>query len=206
MEETTANLLADIPVGLVAGAVATKVTGFAQEALYRPMPESIKEQEERVRPGPPSQVAAREGAEALGLDLNEEDLKPAAMAVHYGLGMMSGPVYTLLRRHSQMEPLGAAYVAGVTMSLVVDEALTPALGFSAEPGVSHRDAPAGLRRASGVRRSRSARGRSSLLVDRRGTSAQQSAPVTGGTCCRTPDLLTKSGPPWRQMMGGARPS
>jgi len=53
------------------------------------------------------------------------------MAIHYGLGVAWGPIYSLLRRHSRMEPVGAGLVTGAAMSLIVDEALTPALGFSA---------------------------------------------------------------------------
>lgn len=141
MEETRANLLMDVAIGLVAGMVATKVTGYAQEALYGPMPDRIKEQEKRVRPAPPPQVAAEKSAQALGLDLNQEQLKRAAMGIHYASGMMWGPVYSLLRRHSRMEPLGAGFVTGATMSLILDEALMPALGLSAPsrdyPTVTH---------------------------------------------------------------------
>nr|WP_015061134.1 DUF1440 domain-containing protein [Pseudomonas sp. K-62]BAM13970.1 hypothetical protein [Pseudomonas sp. K-62] len=125
------NLFLDIAVGLAAGLVATKVTEFVQEATYKLMPERAKEREEAVRPGPPPETAARKTAEALGFGLDEKQLMPAAMVVHYGLGLAWGPVYTLLRRHSQMEPLGAGFVTGAAMSLIADEALPPALGFTA---------------------------------------------------------------------------
>ena len=125
------NLLLDIAIGLAAGFVATKVTELVQEASYGPMPRSVKRREEEVRPGPPPKIAARKSAEALGLELDERQAMRAAMAIHYGLGVTWGPVYSLLRRHSRMEPLGAGIVTGAAMSLVVDEALAPALGFSA---------------------------------------------------------------------------
>jgi uncharacterized membrane protein YagU involved in acid resistance len=51
--------------------------------------------------------------------------------VHYGAGLACGPVYGFLRRFSGMEPLGAGVVTGAAMSLLVDEALTPALGYAA---------------------------------------------------------------------------
>ena len=131
MERTTNNLVVDVAIGLVAGLVATKVTEYAQEALYGVTPDTIKEREERVRPGLPPQIAAQKSAAALGLQLDEGQLQSAGMAIHYGLGMLWGPVYGLLRRHSRMDPLGAGFVTGATFSLIVDEALTPALGFSA---------------------------------------------------------------------------
>ncbi len=135
------HLLFDIAIGLAAGLVATKVTELAQEAFYKPMPRCVKKREEEVRPGPPPKVAARKTADALGFELDEKQLMRAAMAIHYGLGVAWGPVYSLLRRHSQMEPLGAGFVTGAAMSLIVDEALTPALGFSAPsrdyPTITH---------------------------------------------------------------------
>jgi uncharacterized membrane protein YagU involved in acid resistance len=141
MENAKNTLLVDIGIGLIAGLVATKVTEFAQEAFYRPMPESIKTQEEQVRPGPPPKVAARKAAAALGYHPDDQQLMPASMAIHYGLGVAWGPLYGLLRRHSRMEPLGAGFVSGAAMSLIVDEALTPAFGFSAPsrdyPTITH---------------------------------------------------------------------
>ncbi|AWB26094.1 MULTISPECIES: hypothetical protein [Methylobacterium] len=69
------NLLVDVAIGLAAGFVATKVTEFAQEALYRPMPESVKQAEEAVRPGPPPEVAARKTMQAIGHPLGQQKLK-----------------------------------------------------------------------------------------------------------------------------------
>lgn len=135
------NLLLDIAVGFAAGLVATKVTELTQEAFYKAMPRSITKREEEVRPGPPPKIAAQKSAEALGFDLNEKQSMRAAMVIHYGLGVAWGPVYSLLRRYSQLEPLGAGFVTGATMSLIVDEALTPAFGFSAPshdyPALTH---------------------------------------------------------------------
>lgn len=125
-------LLADVAVGLLAGFVATKATDLAQGPLRRATPEGAKRREARVSPGPSSShVAARRVAERLGRPLDDVRLRPVAKAVHHGLGMAWGPVYCLLRRHGGLEPLGAGLVAGASLSLVVDEGLTPALGLSA---------------------------------------------------------------------------
>jgi len=48
MDHPKSTLLADLAIGLVAGLVATKVTELAQQALYKPMLESIKRREEQV--------------------------------------------------------------------------------------------------------------------------------------------------------------
>ena len=141
MDRPRDTLLTDIGVGLLAGLVATKVTGLAQEALQRPMPEGVKEHEQRLRPEPTSRVAARKIARRLGHRLDGRRLELVTVAVHYGVGVAWGPVYTLLRRHARMRPLPAGFATGAAMSLVVDEALTPALGFSAPdrafPAITH---------------------------------------------------------------------
>lgn len=127
----TNELAVDVAMGLAAGLAATKATEYAQEALYRVTPRSVKQQEERARPGLPTDVAARKTAEALGLDLDARRLSRLSSAFHYGSGTAWGPVYFLLRRASGMNPLGAAIVTGASLSLILDETLTPALGFSA---------------------------------------------------------------------------
>jgi hypothetical protein len=50
---------------------------------------------------------------------------------HYGLGMSWGPPYTLLRRETNLGPVSAGLLVGAAMSLLVDEGMTPLLGFSA---------------------------------------------------------------------------
>jgi uncharacterized membrane protein YagU involved in acid resistance len=141
MDRPRDTLLTDIGVGLLAGLVATKVTGLAQEALARPMPEGVKEHERRLRPEPTSRVAARKIARGLGHRLDGRRLELATIAVHYGVGLAWGPVYTLLRRHARMRPLPAGFATGAAMSLVMDEMLVPALGLSppnrAFPAVTH---------------------------------------------------------------------
>ena len=141
MDRSRNTLPIDIAVGLLAGLVATRATGIVGEALARPMPEDVKEREERLRPEPTSRVAARKVAEGLGYSLDDRQLGLAAAAVHYGLGLAWGPVYGLLRRHGRMRPLAAGLATGAAMSLVMDEVLVPALGLSppnrAFPAVTH---------------------------------------------------------------------
>ena len=52
MDRPRDTLPVDIAVGLLAGLVATRAYGLAQKALARPMPEGVKEHEDRVRPEP----------------------------------------------------------------------------------------------------------------------------------------------------------
>lgn len=124
--------LVDVGVGLAAGYVGTKAMEAVAMGLYQKVePEQDREQEDAVRPGPPFKIAAEKTAALAGVELKGTPLKVGSMAFHYGLGMIWGPVYGLLRRYSGMSPSGAAFTSGASMSLVVDEAMTPALGFSA---------------------------------------------------------------------------
>src|SRR3954454_21921686 len=123
MDRATQTLLADVAIGCVSGLVATKVYGLVQEALYRPMPRDVKRQEEKVRPGPSSQVAASRMAESLGCPLDEQERELAGRTLHYGVGIGWGPVYGLLRRHGGM-PAGA--LTGAFLWLILDEGVVPA--------------------------------------------------------------------------------
>ena len=132
-------LLVDVTAGIAAGLLATWTTDLAQRPLRLATPDSIKRREERLSPGPSSShVAALRITEELGRPLDDRPLGAVAKTVHYGLGMAWGPVYSLLRRHGGLSPLGAGLVAGASLSLIVDEGLTPALGLSAP----NRDYPA----------------------------------------------------------------
>lgn len=132
------DLMADAAIGLTAGLVATRMTGSIQKMLYKLMPESVKRREEQVRPGSPTRMAARKLAAAADVSLTLQQAESAATAIHYGSGVPWGTVYAFLRRHSGMTPVGAALATGASMSLILDETLTPAMGFSAPD----RDYPA----------------------------------------------------------------
>ncbi len=42
-----------------------------------------------------------------------------------------GPTYAFLRRWTNLDPVSAGLLSGALMSLIVDEGMTPLLGFSA---------------------------------------------------------------------------
>lgn len=131
MRDLAKPLAVDIAIGVVAGLVATKVTDWAQTALYSVTPAKVREKEECVRPGPPAEIAAEDLANRLGVQLDEKARARAGNAVHYTLGALWGPIYGQLRRNTHIGASGAAFVSGATMSLMIDEGLTPALGYSA---------------------------------------------------------------------------
>lgn len=131
-------LSADVAIGLTAGLLATAMTGPIQKLLYPLTPTSAKRREEHVRPGSPTEIAAKKLAAEANAELTRPQVQNAATAIHYASGMPWGVVYAFLRRRSGMSPVGAALATGASMSIILDEALTPALGLSAPD----RDYPA----------------------------------------------------------------
>ena len=77
----TRSLLLDMAVGILAGLAATKVTEFAQQGLWALTPEETREEEQRVRPGPPFRVAAEKTTELAGVDLDEQQTDRATAFV-----------------------------------------------------------------------------------------------------------------------------
>jgi uncharacterized membrane protein YagU involved in acid resistance len=123
--------LTDTALSLLAGYVGTKAMEPVSMKLYKLEPEQVRQREDAARPGPPYQVAAEKISAALGVKLDDEQLGRASMALHYGLAIQWAPLYPLLRRRAEWSPLAAALTTGAAMSVVADELMTPAFGFSA---------------------------------------------------------------------------
>jgi hypothetical protein len=125
------NVLTDLALAPLAGYVATKAMEPVGSWLYEHESQASRDREEAVRPGPPYRIAAQKTTALLGLDLSEAALDKAALVFHYGLAISWAPTYALLRRRTSLGPVAAGLASGAAMSAIVDEALTPALGFSA---------------------------------------------------------------------------
>ena len=123
--------ISDIGTGMIGGYVGTEVMEPVSMKLYE-LESEDRRKEDEARPGPPYLIAARKTTEALGIELSEEHLeKVATYLFHYGLGMSWGPPYAFLRRWTNLDPISAGLLTGAVMSLLVDETMTPFLGFSA---------------------------------------------------------------------------
>jgi uncharacterized membrane protein YagU involved in acid resistance len=126
------ELFSNVVVGMISGYVGTKVMEPVSMKLYEWEPEAERQQEDRVRPGPPFDIAARKITTLMGLHLSDAQVQTVGTFVfHYGLGMSWGVVYTLLRRRTSLNPLVAGVLDGASLSLLVDEGLAPLLGFTA---------------------------------------------------------------------------
>ncbi len=124
----------DLGVAAVAGYLATKVMEPVSQKLYELESERDRAREDAARPGPPDRIAAEKITRLAGLQLSEEQLDRAALVFHYGLAISWAPLYAVLRRAIGVPPIAAGLATGSAMSLLVDELITPALGFSAPNG------------------------------------------------------------------------
>lgn len=115
----------------VAGLLATKAMESSSSLLYRFESKRDREREEAARPGPPYEVAAVKTAAVLGVELDDSQRERAGLVFHYGLALSWAPLYIVLRRGLGLSPLQAGLASGASMSVIVDEGLTPLLGFSA---------------------------------------------------------------------------
>ncbi len=125
--------LTDIAVGAAGGVVAVKVMSPVTTKLYELQSDESKKREQDASYGVAYNVAARETANVVGIELSEEQVSKAGMAMHYGLGLTWAPIYMWLRRSRGMSPLRAGMASGVSMYLLVDELLNPVFRFTPPP-------------------------------------------------------------------------
>lgn len=125
------QLVTDLALSAVAGYLGTKAMEPLSMKLYELEPASARAQEDAARPGPPFRIAADKLSKLAGWQLDEAALDKLSLAFHYGLAISWAPLYPLLRRHTTWSPPAAGLATGAAMSIVADELMTPAFGFSA---------------------------------------------------------------------------
>lgn len=123
--------LRERPLGLVAGYVATKISDRAGDAMEDAMPARQHAEEQRASPGPSAQIAASKMAGLAGKHLDQHERSMGGKIVHYRLGAIWGLNLGVLRRYTRLHSATAALGTGLSLSVVVDEGFSPALGFSA---------------------------------------------------------------------------
>jgi uncharacterized membrane protein YagU involved in acid resistance len=121
----------DLALSVLAGYVGTKAMEPVSMKLYQLEPTHIREREDAARPGAPYQMAAEKVSAMLGVKLDDRQLQRASMALHYGLAVQWAPLYAVLRNRTGWSPVTSGLATGTAMSIVADELMTPAFGFSA---------------------------------------------------------------------------
>lgn len=129
------NVIADALVGVLSGLGASWVMERAQRPIMKAGGPAVKERERAARAGfEPSTIrAARRVAGIAGRSIPKERTRLAGQAVHYATGAAVGAVFGVLAPRLGARVLAAGTLFGIAVWLVVDEGLTPALGFSREP-------------------------------------------------------------------------
>lgn len=125
------TIATDLALSSAAAYLATKVMEPVSMKLYELERAAARAREDEVGPGMPPRVAAEKIAKALGLELNASQLDRLSLVLHYGLAMQWAPLYPLLRRFTTLDPIAAGLATGAAMSLIADELITRAFGFSA---------------------------------------------------------------------------
>ncbi|QJY51129.1 DUF1440 domain-containing protein [Pseudonocardia broussonetiae] len=128
---TPAVLGEDLAVAALAGYLGTKAMEPVSMKLYELESEADRAREDTARPGVPYRIAAEKLTTLAGLDLSDQQLDQVALGLHYGLAISWAPLYGLLRRTTRMRPIPAGLATGAAMSVLADELMTPAFGFSA---------------------------------------------------------------------------
>lgn len=130
------DLMTEAFKGAIAGAIGVwamdKVTGAMWDRTH---PANLR-QEEEARPGglDPAHVLAGRLAHAMGKELTPAQPHPAGVAVHYGLGIMPGAAYGVLRHSVPAITAGAGMLFGFGLFLAEDEGLNPLIGTAGHPG------------------------------------------------------------------------
>lgn len=129
------DVVGDMVKGAIAGAVGVwamdKVTWWMWD---REDPQALlREHAARPEGLDPAHVIANRAAVAMGSELTPKQPHPAGIGVHYGLGIMPGAAYGVLRHRVPAVGAAGGLLYGLALSLVEDEGLAPALGLAGKP-------------------------------------------------------------------------
>ncbi len=123
-------VLTDLALAPLAGYVGTKMMEPISSKLYELESEQDRQREDAARPGAPYMIATQKTTDLLGLRLSAKQMERLSLVLHYGLAIQWAPLYAVPRRRTSLSPPVAGLATGAAMSLVADEMMTPALGFS----------------------------------------------------------------------------
>jgi hypothetical protein len=125
------EVLSDAGLTLAAGYAGTRAMEPVSMKLYQAESVADREQEDAARPGPPYRIAAEKVSDRLGIELSDQQMDRLSLVFHYGLAVQWAALYPVLRRTTDVSAPVAGLVTGAAMSVVADEWMTAALGFSA---------------------------------------------------------------------------
>lgn len=120
--------------GALAGAVAWWVMDQTLQAIYDRESPEFRRRESVARDGVPAlEVMAERLALSAGRRLRPDERRSGGTVMQWAMGIGSGMLYAAVRERVPGRGLRRGLAYGVALSLVVDETLTPLLGFSPGP-------------------------------------------------------------------------
>lgn len=120
--------------GALAGAVGWWAMDHTLRFLYDHQGAEVRRREDRARGGVPAlEVMAQRLAEVAGVELSDRERQRAGTALQWGMGTGAGVLYGALRARVPTVRAGRGLAFGAAFWLVVDEGLTPLLGFAPGP-------------------------------------------------------------------------
>jgi uncharacterized membrane protein YagU involved in acid resistance len=125
-------MLTDAVRGGIGGFVGTWLMDLVTEGLVAAQSQESKRREEAARPNGKSSVENLvDSVDArLGLSLDDGQRAMATQVVHFGLGVVPGAVYGVLRPRVPFVGAGRGLVFGAILWALNDEYLNSALGFA----------------------------------------------------------------------------
>lgn len=129
------DVVGDLVKGAIAGAVGVWAMDLVTQWMWdREDPRALRQEVEARPEGlDPAHVIANRAAEAMGRELTPRQPHPAGIGVHYGLGIMPGAAYGVLRDRVPVLGAGGGLLYGLALTLIEDEGMAPALGLAGKP-------------------------------------------------------------------------
>lgn len=121
--------------GTIAGGAATWVMDQVTTGMLAAQPPEVTEREKAARPNGQSALEnlVDMAAASFDLELTPADKATITQIAHYGLGVVPGAAYGLLRRRVPFVGAGRGLLYGFLLWAVNDEYLATRLGIAAPP-------------------------------------------------------------------------
>ena len=118
--------------GAIAGGIATWVMDLVTTAMYAAQAPEVTEAETAARPNGKSSVAnlVDRAESLLSVDVPTAHRARLEQAIHYGLGVVPGAAYGVLRNRLPLVGAGRGLLFGLALFVVNDEWLNTRLGLA----------------------------------------------------------------------------
>ena len=125
-------MILDALRGAVAGAAATWLMDRVTTGMYEVQPREVTEREQSAQPNGKSSVAnmVDRAEHELGIRVPPARRPLVEQVIHYGLGIVPGAIYGVLRRWVPFARLGRGLAFGLALFAVNDELLNTKLGLA----------------------------------------------------------------------------